>query len=95
MAHAKKAAQFIKDEPRTDWHNQSLWFLREKRDRTVHQIKDWEQLRNMASAIKNDVLAHLDEYLIQFEKMAKQNGVQVHWAADAHAHNEIRARLVK
>jgi len=68
--HAKAAKQFIKDEPRTDWHDATLWFVREKRDKAAHGIPEWEQLREWASQIKNHTLSNLDNYLIEFEKNA-------------------------
>jgi len=87
--HATKAAAFIKDEARTDWHDESLWFVRSKRDKAAHGIPEWEQLRELASQIKDHTLSHLDEYLEAFEAKAKENGVTVHWAADATEHNRI------
>lgn len=87
--HAKKAETFIANEARTDWHDASLWMVREKRDRASKGITEWEALRQMGSDIKDHVLANLDTYLVQFEENALQNGVQVHWAADAAEHNAI------
>lgn len=87
--HAKKAEVFIANEARTDWHDASLWMVREKRDRASRSITEWEALRQMGSDIKDHVLANLDTYLIQFEENALRNGVQVHWAADAAEHNAI------
>ncbi len=87
--HAKKAAKFIQNESRVDWHDASLWFVREKRDKASHNIEEWEQLRELASQIKDHTLSHLDEYLEQFEANAAANGVKVHWAADADEHNQI------
>ncbi|MCB0576320.1 MAG: lactate utilization protein [Saprospiraceae bacterium] len=89
MEHAQKASRFIENESRTDWHDASLWFIRTKRDRVAHNIPEWEQLRELASQIKDNVLANLDAYLEQFEAQALKNGVKVHWAADAEAHNRI------
>ncbi len=76
--HAKKAGEFIKNESRTDWHDQSLWLVRQKRDKAAHGIPEWEELRALASAIKDNVLSQLDEYLLMFEERATQNGVKVH-----------------
>jgi L-lactate dehydrogenase complex protein LldF len=87
--HAKKAEAFIANEARTDWHDSSLWMVREKRDRASRGISEWEALRQMGSDIKDHVLANLDAYLVQFEENALRNGVQVHWAADAAEHNAI------
>ncbi len=86
--HAKAARQFISDGPRTDWHNQAITWLRHNRDRGVHQVVEWERLRTSASEIKDYVLSHLDELLIQFEAAAQANGVQIHWASTAEEHNQ-------
>ncbi len=89
MNHAEKAAAFIANEARTNWHDQALWFVREKRDKLSHGIPEWEGLRELASQIKAHTLSDLDTYLQQFEKNALSNGVQVHWAADAEEHNQV------
>ncbi|MFD0988867.1 lactate utilization protein B [Mariniflexile jejuense] len=89
MAHADEAAIFNKNEAKVDWHDKALWFVRQKRDKSAHKVKGWEELRNYASAIKANVLSNLDTYLIQFEENAQKNGVTVHWAADAEEHNKI------
>ncbi|MCR9100780.1 MAG: lactate utilization protein [bacterium] len=87
--HATKAHAFLANEERANWHDQSLWMVREKRDRASGQIPDWEQLRDCASGIKDHVLANLDNYLEEFEAHALANGVQVHWARNAAEHNTI------
>nr|HMQ61111.1 LUD domain-containing protein [Flavilitoribacter sp.] len=89
MNHAQKASAFIRDEVRTDWHNQAVWHLRQKRDLGAGSVPEWEELRNLASAIKFHALSNLDDYLVQFEANARANGVQVHWAATAEDHNRI------
>ncbi|PTR01100.1 L-lactate dehydrogenase complex protein LldF [Mucilaginibacter yixingensis] len=92
--HAELADVFNKDEARVDWHDETLWWIRAKRDRSVHQLPEWEDLRETASKIKFNVLSNLSGYLEQFEAQAKANGVTVHWAADAKEHNEIVHRLI-
>ncbi|MGN6291811.1 MAG: lactate utilization protein B [Chitinophagaceae bacterium] len=87
--HAALAKDFIQDEARTDWHDETLWWIRQKRDKAAHNLPEWEQLRQWASEIKEHTLSHLHEYLLEFEKNAMANGVQVHWAADAADHNRI------
>jgi L-lactate dehydrogenase complex protein LldF len=87
--HSKAAAQFLKNESRATWHDETLWFVRAKRDKAAQQLPEWEALREMASGIKAHTLSCLDEYLLQFEAKAKANGVQVHWAASAEEHNRI------
>ena len=92
--HPALAGQFNKDEPRVNWHDETLWWVRAKRDKAAHSLPEWEQLRETASQIKNNVLSNLGEYLLQFENRAHNNGMTVHWAADAREHNEIVYQLL-
>jgi len=87
--HADLAAAFNKDEDRVNWHDETLWWIRQKRDLAVNKLPEWELLRETASQIKDNVLSNLSEYLVQFEANAQKNGVIVHWAADAAEHNRI------
>ncbi|RZS96454.1 lactate utilization protein B [Cecembia calidifontis] len=89
MSHPAKASEFLQDAAKAKWHDETLWFVRDKRDTISKTIPEWEQLRDLASQIKDNVLANLDQYLIQFEEKAKANGIQVHWARDAEEHNQI------
>ena len=89
MNHAQRAAIFIEDKERAKWHDKALWHARSARDKAALEVPEWEHLRELASQIKENVLSHLDEYLIEFEKNARENGVVVHWAKDADEHNEI------
>jgi L-lactate dehydrogenase complex protein LldF len=63
--------------------------IRAKRDRVVAELPDWEELRDAGAAIKRDVLAHLDEYLVQFEDAVSAAGGHVHWASDAAQANQV------
>ena len=87
--HPEAAEIFNRNEAHVNWHDQALWFVREKRDKASSQIKGWEELRQLASEIKAHTLSNLNEYLIQFEKEATKNNVNVHWAEDAIEHNKI------
>lgn len=87
--HADLAEQFNRDEARVDWHDKTLWFIREKRDKAAWSLPEWEQLRERASDIKNNVLSSLHDYLIQFEAAAQANGVTIHWAETPEEHNKI------
>ncbi len=93
--HAELAEEFNKNEPRVNWHDETLWFVRSKRDLAVHQLPEWEQLRELGSQIKNHTLSNLDFYLKKFEQKAAANGITVHWAADAGQHNEIIYDLIQ
>jgi L-lactate dehydrogenase complex protein LldF len=63
--------------------------IRAKRLRAVGELPDWEELREAGKAIKQDVLAHLDRYLLQFEAAVQAAGGQVHWARDAAEANAV------
>jgi len=93
--HAELAGDFNKDIDRVDWHDETLWWIRQKRDIAVHKLPEWELLRETASQIKNNVLSNLNNYLQQFEANAQSNGIVVHWAADAQEHNAIVLALLK
>jgi L-lactate dehydrogenase complex protein LldF len=60
-----------------------------KRVRVVRELPDWEELREAGRAIKADVLARLDELLLDFEAAIVAAGGQVHWAPDAAAANAV------
>jgi len=92
--HAEAAQEFIKDEARTDWHDETLWFVRHKRDKAVNTLPEWESLREWASQIKNHTLSNLDHYLKNFEERAISNGIIVHWASDAEEHNRIIHKII-
>jgi L-lactate dehydrogenase complex protein LldF len=63
--------------------------IRAKRARAVAELPDWEALRDAGKAIKQDVLANLDRYLVQFEAAVQQAGGHVHWARDSAEANAI------
>ena len=93
--HADNAEKFVANDERMHWHDQALWFVREKRDRASKSIPEWEQLREFANQIKTHTMANLDKYLLEFEKNATKKGITVHFAIDAKEHNEIVYRLLK
>ncbi len=93
--HAELSLRFNVDEPRVDWHDETLWWVRKKRDIAANSVPEWEALREMASQIKNNVLSNMSDYLLEFERNAKQNGIIVHWAGDAAEHNEIIYEILK
>ncbi|HJU50573.1 MAG TPA: LUD domain-containing protein, partial [Pseudogulbenkiania sp.] len=92
--HPDAAREFLADSKRASWHDQAIWFVRQKRDAQAKQLPEWEELRKLAEQIKAHTLSRLDEYLIQFEENARHNGVTVHFAADAAEHNRIVHQLL-
>ncbi len=92
--HTKAADRFLANKEKASWHNETLWFVREKRDRMAMIIPEWEQLRELSSQIKMHTVSHLDKYAEHFATKAEENGVIVHWAKDAKEHNEIVYKIL-
>lgn len=91
---ALNAARFIEDRTHEKYFDALMWSLREARDRSALEVPEWEELRDLASAIKEHTLSNLAQYLEEFEASATRNGSQVHWALDAHEHNQIVADIL-
>jgi L-lactate dehydrogenase complex protein LldF len=92
--HAQHADRFVADRPRARWHDESLWFVRSKRDGAAAALPEWEQLRDLAARIKAHTGAQLADYLEGFERAATARGAIVHWAADAESHNRIVGQIL-
>ncbi|MDR3678406.1 MAG: lactate utilization protein B [Flavipsychrobacter sp.] len=92
--HAALSEIFNKDEERVNWHDETLWWVRQKRDKAAFGVPEWEALRETASAIKHHTLSNLHDYLTTFEQKAVENGIVVHWAAGAKEHNDIVLSLL-
>jgi L-lactate dehydrogenase complex protein LldF len=69
--------------------------IRDKRARVVAEVPDWEELREAGRLIKADLLARLDEYLLQFESAVQAAGGVVHWARDAEEANAVVAGVAR
>jgi len=95
MNHPQEAAEFLKDAANAKWHDDTLWFVRDKRDKISKSVPEWEALRELASQVKDNVLANLETYLVEFEKNAKANNIHVHWAKDAAEHNQIVLNILQ
>ena len=87
--HPERASAFAADEDRAHWHDQALWFVREKRDRAAALVPDWEALRDAAARIRAHTQGRLADYLEEFERNATARGATVHWARDAAEHNAV------
>jgi L-lactate dehydrogenase complex protein LldF len=92
--HAEAAARFVANDARAHWHDQALWWVRQKRDAAAAAVPDWEALRAAAAAIKRHTLGRLAEYLVEFEKNAVAHGAKVWFARDAEEHNAIVHRIL-
>lgn len=69
--------------------------IRNRRAIRVEEMPDWQQLRSAAAAIKQHTLAHLDHYLLEFERNCEAAGGKVHWARDADEANKITLELIR
>nr|PZN00478.1 MAG: iron-sulfur cluster-binding protein [Thermocrispum agreste] len=69
--------------------------IRAKRAEVVSEMADWERLRRAGEAIKDDVLANLDTYLVRLEEAVTARGGVVHWARDAEEANQIVLDLIR
>ena len=87
--HSMRAAKFLQDKKLEEWQDETLWQVREKRDKMSKQLPEWEELRDTARDIKLYSNSHLYELLQEFEKNALANGAVVHWAKDADEFNSI------
>ena len=42
--HSRAAAGFLKDGSHAQWHDDTLWMVRQKRDRMSRRLPEWEHL---------------------------------------------------
>lgn len=64
----------------------------EGRRQVVAKLPEFDALRNRAAEIRRHTIAHLDQYLVQFEERATAAGGIVHWCRDA---AEARAAILE
>lgn len=91
----KLGNEFLCDTAHRISHDRCLWNARMRRDKAVKAIPEWEEMRELASRIKQHTLANLDHYLEEFERNATANGIHIHWASDAAEHNRIVLGIMK
>jgi L-lactate dehydrogenase complex protein LldF len=82
------------DQLRRNVHN-ATGIIRAKRALRVEEMPDWQELRQAGSDIKAHTLAHLDHYLVEFERNCEKAGGRVHWARDAAEANAIAIGLIR
>ena len=68
---AENAVAFLNDKTHEQHLDQLLWMLRTKRDEAARRVTEWEQLRELASQIKEHTLSNLAHYLEMFESRAR------------------------
>lgn len=80
--HSRKAKRFLADTNRATWHDETLWMVRNKRDRAAELVDEWEALRQQASDIKEQALENMPRYVREFKEAAILNGAIVMEAPD-------------
>jgi L-lactate dehydrogenase complex protein LldF len=61
----------------------------------VAEVDAWQDIRTHAAALRDNVIANLDAYLIEFEKNATARGAVVHWAETAEEANTIIVNIAR
>ena len=89
IRHSAAAREFLKDQERAAWQDETLWVVRNKRDRLAKGVPQWEELREKASQIKTWCGEHREELIERFSAAARANGAVVHFAKDAEAYRSI------
>jgi len=93
MKHYELAIKFYKKQGKR--HDKALWTIRQKRDKAVKEVKEWESLRTKASEIKDYVIENLHELVEKFIQNAKNQGIEVVFAKNAKEHNEAVLKYLK
>jgi len=63
--------------------------------KAVDKLPEFEALRDRARDLKDHILGHLDQYLLQFEEQVKLSGGEVHWCSDAESARQTILRLCR
>jgi L-lactate dehydrogenase complex protein LldF len=58
-------------------------------------LPDWKERRQLAHAVRAEVIAHLDEYLDKFIDKVQENGIIVHRAKDADEARRIVLEIIE
>ena len=93
--HPERARDFIDNSGKSAWHDNALWYVREKRDTAVHTLPEWEALREHAAQIKAHTISNIDNYLEEFEANCIENNITVHWAETDVDMREIVLKIVQ
>jgi len=93
MKHYELAVKFYKEKGVR--HDQALWTIRQKRDKAIKEVPEWESLRQEASEIKDYVIENLRNLIDEFIKNAQKEGIEVIFVKDAKEHNETVLKYLK
>lgn len=96
MKHEQIVEQKLQDKQLRENLYSAMHTLQTNRKNLIkNRYTDWEGLRQKGMQVKQNALSHLDERLMEFEKNATQNGIQVHWASTPDEANKIIFDIAK
>ena len=78
-----KTITACKEHSLSDKLNAALETQINARNRICQELGDVEQFKKLGADVRDDVLANLDKYLVEFVEKITSAGVKVHWAKDA------------
>ncbi|MCW1360881.1 LutB/LldF family L-lactate oxidation iron-sulfur protein [Campylobacter sp. CCS1377] len=86
----------LNDEQMRENLSNAMHTLQKNRLKLIDEkFNDWQGLRERAKQAKNNALMSLNERLLEFEKNATKNGIQVHWASSDEDACEIIYELMR
>jgi L-lactate dehydrogenase complex protein LldF len=76
----ERAQAALRDARLQEAYRSSTLRLLNGRLQAAAEVPGWQRLRERARALKQDVIEHLDYYLVQFAEQVERQGAKVHWA---------------
>lgn len=92
---AENARRALADSQLRSALDRAMSVFGDRRGASVAELPHWQELRDHARAIKDEVLLHLDRYLDEFADRAESAGATVHWARDGAEACDIVIRLAE
>ena len=82
LAHEEIVQIKLADSQMRENVSKAMHTLQSNRGKVIEgKFNDWQGLRKKAREAKNKALMSLEERLLEFEKNATKNGMQIHWAS--------------
>jgi L-lactate dehydrogenase complex protein LldF len=90
-----EARQTLKDRQLRENLGFATRTIRQKRLRAIEEVENWEELRDLGAAIKDESLGNLAENLLLLEKNVVAKGGHVHWAQTAEEATQLVTQLIQ
>jgi L-lactate dehydrogenase complex protein LldF len=95
MSFPKAASVTLRDSQLRRNLTKATTTIREKRERVVSELPDWQELRRAGREIKDSTLGSLDRHLVALEAAVVAAGGVVHWANDGNEGCSIVADIAR